>query len=320
MALRLAIIASATLVGSVFYSLHLNPEIRFYKEVSQIQTSWSKRMDREPHPKTVVFGGSSCMFSIVGEQMLSEFRIPTVNRGMMAGISAKVLALHALEDMRKGDTLIAAIEPGQLTQSLTPPSVAIQFSYGVGRPNWVTQEALGIGAIRSSSAILALRPGSYHTVTLLGKIAQGRNLYRYSSLDATESGWMRTSVRIPLAGPPGNGDHLSEDGIRFIQKLKERCDLTGIRVAYSLPWAYCPPEHLASFQKQNVKFLRMIQPYLPILKDEKLGGESNQDLFADTGWHLNELGSEQRTRSFGRSIRDWEVWTDAELRALEAQP
>jgi len=318
--LKLLLVAIITLAACAFYTIRLNPEARFFTELSAIQTAWAKKMETEHGSKVVVFGGSSCIFSIVGEQMLREFRIPTVNRGMMVGVSLKLPAMHALDVVKRGDTLIAAIEPGQLTEPIVTPAIALQLSLALGHPQWVMADALGLKGFSPLSAVLAMKPGSYHVVTLLGKIVQRRPLFRYASSDASPSGWMTTKVRIPLTGPPGRGPGLSDDAVRFLSALRDTCDGSGVRIAYSLPWGYCPPEHLETFRRENAAFLREVAKYLPVLKDEELGAQTNPELFADTAWHLNEVGSELRTRRFGQSIRDWELWKPEELDALTKAP
>lgn len=39
------------------------------------------------------------------------------------------------------------------------------------------------------AALLALRPGGYHVFTLLGKLVQGRPLYRYNTAEVRPSGF-----------------------------------------------------------------------------------------------------------------------------------
>jgi hypothetical protein len=216
LALKLLIVAVVTWALCAAYMLWFSPEIRFYSQLAGVQDAWSQKMDREYGHKVVVFGGSSCTFSIIGEQMLEKYDLPTVNRGLAAGMKVKIPALNAVQDLRRGDTLIVALEPGLFTVPNELPSFATQFSYARGHSDWATQTALGLPGSGRASTLLALRPGSHHVVTLIGKIAQGRALYRYKVADASPSGWMRTDVRIPVNGPPGHGPDLSTDTRRFL--------------------------------------------------------------------------------------------------------
>jgi len=314
------LLLTAVLTGAVCvaYQLWLNPEIRFFSKLAALQDSWSQRMDREHDSKVVVFGGSSCMFSINGEQLLKEYGLPAVNRGLAAGMGIKVPALNAMLDLRAGDTLIVALEPGSLTSPAGLPAMATEFSYVRGHSEWVTRPALGLPGSGWATSLLALRPGSYHALTLIVKLIQGRTLYRYEVGDASPSGWMRTDARAPLSGPPGHGPYLSEDAQRFLSALKDWCSEKHVRVAYSLPWAYAPTDQAEQFRKGNADILIQIAKFIPVLKGPSLGADTEPGHFADTAWHLNEQGSRLRTDELGQALKHWDLWSVQELQFLKA--
>ena len=96
-----------------------------------------------------------------------------------------------------GDSLIVALEPGLFTSPNELPAFATQFSYARRHSEWATRAALGLPGSGRAASLLALRPGSYHALTLIGKFVQGRDLYRYKVADASPSGWMwRTPVKL----------------------------------------------------------------------------------------------------------------------------
>jgi hypothetical protein len=298
------------------YTIWLNPEMRFFTRLAALQKTWAQKMDAEHGRKLVIFGGSSCMFSIRGDQMLAEAGIPTVNYGSAASFSVKVPALQAVGSLNSGDTLLIAIESEQLTDSIDPTSIATQFSFAAGHPEWALQPALGLPGMSVISAGLALRPGSYHTLTLLGKLLRGGPLYRYNIEDASASAWMRTAVRLPLQGPPRVGPELSRDAERFLSSVRDFCADKGVRIAYSLPWAFAPRESMEAFRRKNARFLVKVNRFVPVLRDDKLGAHSQIEDFADTAWHLNELGAESRTRQLGEAVKGWRIWSTAELDEL----
>jgi hypothetical protein len=312
-AMKLLAVAVAAWMACAAYTLWLNPEVRFYSRMSALQDDWSRKMDREHGNKVVVFGGSSCMFSIIGEQLLEKYNLPAVNRGLGAALGVKIPMLHAMQDLRSGDTLIVALEPGALTEPAELTSLADQFSYATGHSDWAARPYLGLAGANRLSTLLALRPGSYHAFTLIGKLVQGRDLYRYNAANALPSGWLRTNVRLPLQGAPGHGPRLSGDARRYLAALKDWCARHGVRVAYSLPWAYAPADKIEEFKKHNARTLLQIAEFIPLLKDPRLGAEPRAELFADTAWHLNEEGSRLRTDQLGDAIRLWEIWPTEEL-------
>jgi hypothetical protein len=316
LALKLLTVAVTTWAACAVYTVWFSPEIRFYRQLVAVQDAWSQKMNREHGQKAVVFGGSSCTFSINGEQLLEQYALPMVNRGLAAGMAIKIPALNALSDLRAGDTLIVALEPGQLTEPIDLTSMAVQFSYARGRSSWATDAALGLSARGRLSTLLALHPGSRHALTLLGKLMQGSALYRYKVADASPSGWMRTDVKIPLTGPPGHGESLSNDAQRFLFELNKWCRERGVSVAYSLPWAYTPEAEVAAFRKGNAALLLQIMKFMPVLNDPWLGADADAGHFSDTVWHLNEEGSRLRTDGLGRAVKQWSVWSQEELHLI----
>jgi hypothetical protein len=316
LALKYAACALITWLVCAVYAIWLNPEMRFFTRLAALQKTWAKKMDAEHGKKLVIFGGSSCMFSIRGEQMLAEAGVPTVNYGSAASFSVKVPALQAFGSLNPGDTLLIAIEPEQLTDPIDLTSIAVQFSFATGHPEWALQPALGLPKISVFSAALALRPGSYHTLTLLGKLLRGGPLYRYNFEDASASGWMRTAVKLPLQGPPRLGPELSPDAERFLSSIRDLCAVKGVRIAYSLPWALVPHEETNAFRRSNARFLAKVSRFIPVLRDDKVGAHSRAEDFADTAWHLNEAGAELRTRQLGEAVKSWKMWSLAELEEL----
>jgi len=316
LALALLSVAVATWAVCAAYTLWVNPEVRFYKELATVQDAWSSKMDREHGHKVVVFGGSSCMFSVNGEQMLKDYRLPTVNRGLAAGMAVKIPTLNALEDLKKGDTLILALEPAHFTEPIELTSLATQFSYARGHSDWATRGALGLPGKGRLSTLLSLHPGSRHALTMVVKVLQSRPLYRYKVEDASPSGWMQTDVRLPVGGPPGHGKGLSDDARRFLSALHSWCEERGVRVAYSLPWGYSPASEVAAFKRSNADFLMEVMKFMPVIKDPALGVDTDASHFADTAWHLNEVGSHARTDRLGGAVRDWNIWSLHELQQI----
>jgi hypothetical protein len=105
---------------------------------------------------------------------------------------------------------------------------------------------------------------------------------------------------------------------RFLPALKNWCDQRGIRLAYSLPWAFCPSDKLEEFKQSNAAMLLSIAAFMPVLKELTLGADANPQHFADTAWHLNADGSRLRTDELGRALKAWNLWTREELQLLAA--
>lgn len=307
-ALALLILAVTTWAACAGYSLWLNPENQFMLRVSAVQGDWAAKLQSSGKPKAVIFGGSSTLFSIRGEQLLSEVGLPAVNCGLPAALGPTVHAIRALQYLGKDDTLVVAIEPDLLTDRLEITSSAVQFSYASGHPEWVRESWLGQESRSSFSSLLALRPGSSHTLTMVGKILSGMPLYRYRASDISPTGWVQTSVRLPLVVSGRSSSRLSNDAERLLAGLRDVCAQRGVRVAYSIPWCYTPREVLIETQRTNAAFLRNVAEFLPVLHDARFGAIDDPELFSDTALHLNENGSVLRTRELGIALRDWRLW------------
>jgi hypothetical protein len=316
-ALRLTLVAMIAYSTCAIYSVWGNPEVRFFQQISTIQQAWSRRIASEhPGPKAVVIGGSSCVFSINGQQILDEFGVPVINRGIGIGMGLKVITLHGLSDLKRGDILIAAYEPALLTRPAELTALGTQFAFSKYEPAWATQAGAGLPGQSWTSALLALRPGSYHVITLIGKLVQGRALYRYSTAEAHPSGWMRTSARIKIEGWPVHVPQLSQDARQTLLWLRRWCEGHAVEPVYSVPWAYSDVEHAEASRRLNAAMIANVSEIIPTLKESTLGIVTDASLFSDTVLHLNEAGSRLRSRELGAALARREVWTKSELERI----
>ena len=314
-ALRLLTVAVLAWASSAAYALYLNPEIAFFKHGARLKHAWAEKLNREYTRKVVVFGGSSCGVSIDGERMLDHHGLPTVNMGLGAGMGAEILTRYALLEVREGDTLIVALEPGLLTDAVDPTALGVQFSFAIGKPGLVKLSR----PFSWPATLLDLRPGGYHLFTLIGKIVSGSPLYRYRPSDLHPSGWQAITIRRNFVGPPASGPALSSGARDLLGWLRSWCAQNNVRVAYSLPWGYTPPDKASQFKTANIDFLFQVSPYLPVLKDPALGANTNLEQFADTEWHLTPEAAALRTDALAQQIKEWDLWTTNELEKLATQ-
>jgi hypothetical protein len=314
---RLLAVATVGWLSCAAYVLCLDPSLRFYVGAARIKQAWAEKMGREHQTRFLVYGGSSCAFSINGERILREQELPVVNMGMGAGYGARFLTRWALSEARLGDTLIVALEPALLSGDLTDTTEAVHLSYALHQPG-LLRNLDNSGTLSLASQLLMLRPGGNHLITLVAKLAGGKPLFRYRTEDINPSGWMQTAVRIPVDSP-GPAGALSAQGRGFLKDLAGYCRQRNVRVAYSIPWEFTNPDDQVSFQAQNAAFLWHVAELMPVLKDPTLGVCTNREYYADTGWHLTEAGSNLRSDSLGRQLKEWSTWTVAELRAFAAR-
>jgi len=314
----LLLVTIASWMGCALYSVWLNPEVTHYVQGAAIKNRWADKMTQEYGRKNLVFGGSATEFSIDGERMLTIHGLPLVNYGRSAGIGPYVLTESVLESVRSGDTLIVSLEPGLLTEHLSQSSLGVQFSFAMHHPEWVVRPALGVGRINWFQAATLLRPGGYHSFTLIGKLLLHQPLYRYKLSDFRPSGWKQTAVNLPIADPVGPGPRLSPESLALLRRLRRSCNERSVRVAYALPWSHTPPEGLRGFQRQNAQFLLQMAEVLPVLKDPRLGADAESEHFSDTPLHSNVAGAALHTDELAREIKSWDMWSEEELRYLNS--
>ena len=87
-----------------------------------------------------------------------------------------------------------------------------------------------------------------------------------------------------------------------------------------MPLGDMPPAILHDFRRQNIHFLLQMAAIFPVLKDPRLGTDSNRNDFADTSFHLATPAAQLRTDDLAGQILTWNVWTVEELRALGKAP
>ena len=299
--------------GCAFYSLNLNPEIRFYRDLSKIQKRWADTLRSKTSSQHILIGGSSALFSVMPERAWNTHFVPLVNLGVAAGMQPQVMVLRALDYIHKGDTLIVALEPGLLTANEEMGTLGVQYAFAMGRSDWICRPALGLRRLSWGSAFLALRPGAYHIVTLAAKIVTQRPLYRYGLKDVSSGGWVSTESREFEDQPPRHGEKLAPQSVELLEALARLTSEREIKLMYALPWAYCPEDDLKKFRQENASFLLQIQRYMPILFDPRLGAIDKKCLFADTAWHLNDEGSRFRTDELVAQLKRQQMWKCSEL-------
>jgi len=238
-----------------------------------------------------------------------------VNKGLFAGFGTQVLTLYGCDGLQSGDTLVIAVEPGLLGEPLAVPAPGIQFSVATGHLPWVVAPEFEGQSTHLASALCGLRPGADHAFRHLGKLAARQPTFRYRVADAGDnpSGWTQTPVRMPMQTAPGHFETLHPEVRRFLSALRRDCEARGIKVVYSLPWAYAPPKDIAAFRQNNARFLLQVIQVLPVLKEPTLGGHPVASDFADTEWHLTAQGSARRSAEFGDALQAWRLWTVQEL-------
>lgn len=310
-ALALILTALVAWIACALYTVRLNPEMAFFRKADASKRAWAKTLSSKHQPKTVVCGGSSCMTTIIPERMMERHGLPVLNMGLHAGMGPIILMRYAIQTLQPGDTLIISIEPDLLTRPLKTDPAGIQFCIVTGNQALLRDTPI----MDWPGTMLDLRPGGYHVLTLLGKIATHQPLYRYGLDEIHADGWQEVTVKREFTPASNDTISLSDDAKELFTSIHEFCAKQNVHVAYSMAWNYQPPDNVAGFRRRNLNFLQQISEFIPVLKEPGLGVQTNRDLYADTPLHLTSEGAALRTDELAEQIQHWTVWTPEEIKA-----
>jgi hypothetical protein len=245
--------------------------------------------------------------------MMELHKLPVLNMALHAGMGPKILTQYALQSLQPGDTLIVALEPDLLTKPIKSEPGGVQFCFACDNQMLLRETPLADWP----GTLLDIRPGGYHVLTLIGKIVSRQPLYRYSLDEIHPDGWQEVTVKRDFGAPPPKEILISNDTRELLASIAKTCATQHVRLAYSIPWVYCPANEKALFRQKNLHFLQQISEFIPVLKEPDLGIQTNRDLFADTTLHLTSEGAKQRTDELAGQIQNWNVWTSGELKGAD---
>jgi hypothetical protein len=308
LALLLLGTALAAWLAGTLYTWFLDPEMKFWASAAGQKLDWVDKM-REKHGYVIgVVGGSTTTFGIDAEYIERAHSLPVANLGLHFGMGPACIGF-GLSALREGDVLVLSLEPAMLTAkdtSVTP--LGSKLSSLLGKPeinSWVDGRTLP----NTIEGLSHLQPGGYHAVTIIGKLALGQPLYRYSMDNLRPGGLQITSERRDLAAATEtatvSGETLiSPAGEELLQRAKIAAEREGLKVIFLLPWSYSPPQEAENRRKANDRLLGQISEIMPVLRESQLGVHEKIDDFSDTGQHLTENAARMRSRLFAENLLD----------------
>ncbi|MBJ7258071.1 MAG: hypothetical protein JHD33_00915 [Chthoniobacterales bacterium] len=307
--LTLSLLAIALLAAAVgaTYVLHFNPEMHFWRQAAERKLSWVDKM-RQQHGRVIgVVGGSTTTFGVDADYLSRQHGLPVANLGLHAGMGPDVCTGFGFAALRKGDTLVVSLEPSMLIEPSAQKPLGSRLALVLNRPeicSWDHPPTL----LSRLSVAAQLQPGGYHVVTMLGKMAMNKPLYRYSIDQAMPGGLQVTSEHRPFVASMdlsggANMPGLSEDGRKLLQRIKNEADHRGINVVYVLPWAYWPEETSGLRRAANDKLLAQISEAMPVIREANLGVHSELEDFSDSGQHLTAAGAKKRSQVLATTLQ-----------------
>lgn len=304
MLLGTALIAS---VAGATYALRFNPEMDFWKQAAERKLAWVEKM-RHEHGRVIgVVGGSTTTFGVDADYLQREHNLPVANLGLHAGMGPDVCAGFGFAALQKGDVLIVSLEPSMLWEESGPQPLGTKLAVALGQHDMLHWDG-PTSLLSRMSVAPQLQPGGYHVVTMLGKLAMHKPLYRYSIDQTMPGGLQVTSERrtftasMDWSAEPSLPD-LTVGGRELLQRIKDEADRRGIAVAYLLPWAYCPEDSANLRRAANEKLLAQIEEFMPVLREPNLGVHSSLKNFSDSGQHLTAEAAKGRSKVLSATLR-----------------
>jgi len=305
----------------------VDPEIVFHNQFFKNKVAWSRKLTSERGKKIVIYGGSSCAFSVQGLRMLDQHGLPVVNMGLGAQDGAALLTQAALSEVLPGDTLIVALEPGLLCIEHKFLPSGCKLSLALGHPEWMyvpgqapwapTGAYLG-AALRANIGLkwMLLLPDSIYPKSK-------KPHWRYHLADTDASGYQTLfgfDQSLPFeawAILPSSYGPLSADGKVLLQWVRDWCALRKVRVAYSLPWAHRESGDAEPLQRANLTFIKELSAIIPVLKDPRMGIYLGRSHFLDSEYHPDPETAALHTDELAGEIQHWETWGAGELESWE---
>jgi len=288
-----------------------NPEVKFWRAVDQRrdQEIAAVRQARPKQPILFFTGGSSCAFSIDPQIIEESCGMPAFNLGLPVAAGPKFILHQALAKTRPGDILVVCLESDMLTHP--DPFEASVISFGLaclaGDPSAAAGGSSFDSRLNVRDFINLARPGPFHMATLMGKLAAGKNLYRYQAGDFRHHGRIETSItglQLPKAGRK-SAEQLLPAARELLSTFREAASRKGVRLAYSMPWVLTDESAATANHGVNRSILASIDPILPTLDDGYLGLSTDPGHFSDSIQHLSAQGSRLRSIGLAKVLHHW---------------
>lgn len=301
----------SALVLIQIYTWCIQPEILYYKNAHRISSQHEKKLRESGRPCYIVTGGSETKSSIIPTIMMEEAGIPVVNVATAAGFGLSVNSAIAINHLQPGDTLVLGLL-NVLDNNLHPTENGIKLSvqlFGTSafRYNLIPLNIQNILSFFSSDAGGAL-------ASLTRMLTRGYSYVYLKEASIHPDGWMeihRSTMKNASVPKTIEKDiQISSAYTQFFQKVQTACKQIQADFIVMLP-ATLTNEY--ETKRRLIQALQLTRMGIPVLRDERLGLEPNNSLYADMRLHMNAKGAEQNSRIIARLIKNKSYWTEEEL-------
>jgi len=227
--------------------------------------------------------------------------------GVPAAAGRLIQVELGLQAMRSNDLLLLAVEPDYY-------GVDPVRHFGFGSKLWHLsvkgRDLVGdsklplIGVDEPYPYLSHMRPEGRHVVTMLMKVALGRDMYRYTVSDIRGGGYLQTAYEDPGLAPGSRPRvlRLGSEMRAFLVAIRDYCKSIGGYCAVTIPWRYVTEDAAEGERRAVDALMAEIGSVVPVVRDPYRGVRTERTTFADTIWHLSPEGGAERTRLLGKGI------------------
>ncbi len=320
---RLIIILAVAIVAGILsthiYDRFFSPELSCFRRAGEASDQWEKKMRELGKACYIICGSSETRMGVEPATMLEECGVPAVNAGGAAGHGMRCNAAIATKYLRPGDTLLFC--PQVVSDIAVPPTTS-----GMKLANLHLGSRLfscGLIPFTFKHAQMAYLGDSDTLNTALTKTLAGHHpLFKYDSNTILHpSGWIEVLYReidasapLPAYNPPRLYSlRPGCEFLRFLHELSQWCQAHDVRLLIHIPVIL---RHKLSQAQMAFLALQLTREGFTVLRDERLGVNSNPTDFADTDMHLTGEAARENSRIIAQALKYNEFWTEAELISL----
>lgn len=301
---------TAAYLASFVLAVWVNPEVRFWREVSNRRDIDIHGIRAENPGKPIIFftGGSSTAFSVDPAIIEDACAIPAINYGLPAGTGPRFIIDNALKATRPGDYLIVGLEPDFFSDHFAYPPGTLAFAMAVceGNPSSAVGGEAFDARLGFNQLLNLPRPGIRYLLTLAYWMTTGKG-YRYHIEDYRYHGRLETPTQNPALKPQDvlHPRKPSIYGLRLLRQIRDAADQRGVHVAYAMPWQYTSPQNAGLSRDSNRALLEQIGTIMPVIENGESGVSTDREHFSDSHLHLSATGSQLRSQALAKSLRQW---------------
>ncbi len=312
---RLLLCISIGFITAIFlaqsYNWFVHPEISYYRNADAITSTYEKTVRATDNSCYVLAGGSETRAGFIPSVMHEESGISVINTATAAGFGLEANLALAINHLQAGDTLVLSLISVQQNNVIANDSGIKLLAQLYGAKAY--QHNILPLTLRNVRTIFSSDAGSMMAY-ILRKYSRGYAYIYEKEASIHPDGWME----IHREGMQNFKPHatiapdieLTPDCTDLLRRTMRACRTAHADFLVMLPVGF---NNEYETKRRLMHALQLTRMGIPVLRDERLGIEVDNSLYADTIYHLNAKGATQNSRIIARLLKEKSYWTEQEL-------